>query len=97
MTTDAAVYALAYDALTHPGPASVARFQTSLASFNYCSSFANQTTVSFASTVSKLSNSVTAAIGFYTPLGPLSRSMVEPPLFVSLKSIVDLFDVPVPD
>lgn len=86
MLTDAAAYYLAYDALTHPGPASATRFQAALAGYNYCSSFANQTALSAQSEASSIKGDYIAAIGIFTPFGPQARAYQEPPLMVSVIS-----------
>lgn len=83
MIADSAAYFLAYDALSHAGPASVDRFRAAMASNDYCNAFANKTSTSFDSAVNSLQNTVTALLGFFTPLGPKVRALKEPPLRVS--------------
>lgn len=78
MLNDPAVYYLAYDALTHAGPASPSRFNK-----DYCSGLLNSTQLTFAPL--NLLAYLLANLRLFSPIAsPGPRAMVEPPLMVSL-------------
>ncbi|KAF8313460.1 alpha/beta-hydrolase [Clavulina sp. PMI_390] len=75
MLIDPAAYALAYDALTHDGPASPARFDN-----KYCNSFANGTLFGEA-LAQTIEDVALGSVRLFTPIDSVGpRSLVEPPL-----------------
>lgn len=75
--SDPAAYYLAYDALTHSGPASPARFN-----HKFCNYFTNNTLLTYSPTIAK--NIVIGALRIFTGVdSPGGRSLVESPLKVS--------------
>lgn len=83
MLIDPAAYYLAYDALTHAGPASPSRFP---ADGVYCDYFTNSTEITLVP--EDVEAVVLAALRLFTAIdSPGARSLVEPPLMVRVLRI----------